>query len=90
MLVPIGFTSDHVEVIWDLDNEAKVRAEGLGLTLVRAPTVGTHPRFVRGIRELIEERTIGAPRRSLSVLGAAPGMCAPGCCPPPPPRPRRA
>lgn len=89
VLVPIGFTSDHVEVIWDLDHVAKGRAEELGLTLVRAATVGTHPRFVRGIRELIEERTIAAPRCSLSVLGSTPGMCAADCCPPPPARPRQ-
>lgn len=90
VLVPIGFTSDHVEVIWDLDHEAKAKADELGLTLLRAGTVGTHSRFVQGIRELIEERTKGAPRRSLSVLGPLPDTCATTCCPPPAARPPRA
>lgn len=89
VLVPIGFTSDHVEVVWDLDHEARTRADRHGLTLLRAPTVGTHPRFVAGVRELIEERLVdGAPRLSLSALGPGPDACPPGCCPPPPRRPR--
>jgi len=90
VLVPIGFTSDHVEVIWDLDHEATQRAGALGITLVRAGTVGTHPTFVRGIRELIEESTTSGPRRSLATPGALPATCTPGCCPPPAARPTRA
>ena len=57
VIVPIGFISDHMEVIYDLDTEAKQTADGLGLNMIRAATVGTHPRFVQMIRELIEERT---------------------------------
>ena len=83
VLVPIGFVSDHLEVRWDLDTEAAARARELGLRLARAATVGTHPRFVAMIRELVLERTEAAPRLSLARGGPAPDICAPGCCPPP-------
>lgn len=83
VLVPIGFTSDHVEVVWDLDHEAAARARELGLTLVRAGTVGTHPRFVAGLRELVQETIAGAPKRMLTTLGAAHDPCAATCCPAP-------
>jgi ferrochelatase len=49
VLVPIGFLSDHMEVIWDLDTQASRTAAGLGVRLVRTPTVGTHPGFVSGL-----------------------------------------
>jgi protoporphyrin/coproporphyrin ferrochelatase len=77
VLVPIGFTSDHVEVLWDLDEVAGAKARELGLTMVRAHTVGAHPRFVAMIRELIEARE-----------RAGPALCAPDCCPPPSRSPR--
>jgi len=54
VVAPIGFISDHMEVIYDLDVQAREMAEGLGLTFVRAATVGTAPAFVRMIRQLIE------------------------------------
>ena len=56
VVVPLGFVSDHIEVLYDLDDEARAVADELGMTMVRAATVGTHPRFVAGIRELIAER----------------------------------
>ena len=81
VVAPIGFLSDHMEVVYDLDLDARARAVELGLNLVRAPTVGTHPRFVRMIRELVEERVLGkALRPSLGTRGPAPDECAPGCC----------
>jgi protoporphyrin/coproporphyrin ferrochelatase len=83
VVIPIGFVSDHLEVKWDLDVEAAARARDLGLRLVRAGTVGTHPRFVAMIRELVLERTAGAPRRALGPEGPAPDDCPPDCCPPP-------
>ncbi len=89
VIVPIGFLSDHMEVVWDLDHEARDRAEARGLVFARAGTVGVHPRFVDAIVELIEERTKDAPRRSLGVLGVSPDVCASDCCPAPrrgPPR----
>jgi hypothetical protein len=63
VVAPIGFLSDHMEVVYDLDTDARARAVELGLNLVRAATVGTHPRFVRMIRELVVERTSGAATR---------------------------
>jgi ferrochelatase len=78
LLVPLGFVSDHMEVIWDLDTQAKAKADGLGMSLTRAGTVSTHPSFVRMIRELVEERAHGAERRALTTLGD--GTCHPGCC----------
>lgn len=83
VVIPIGFVSDHLEVKWDLDVEAAARARDLGLRLVRAGTVGTHPRFVAMIRELVLERTAGAPRRALGPEGPAPDDCPADCCPPP-------
>jgi ferrochelatase len=83
VVAPIGFISDHMEVVYDLDLEAKSRARELGLRMVRAATVGTHPRFVRMIRELVEERMSEAPARlSLGSRGPAPDACARECCPP--------
>jgi len=84
VVAPIGFISDHMEVRYDLDVEARSRALELGLNMVRAATVGTHPRFVRMIRELVQERVSEAPARShLGERGPAPDVCAPGCCPAP-------
>lgn len=80
---PIGFVSDHMEVLYDLDTEAAALARELGLVLQRAPTAGAHPSFVPMIRELIRERVEGAPRRALGQLGPGPDVCASGCCPPP-------
>jgi ferrochelatase len=80
VLAPIGFLSDHVEVAFDLDVAARARAEELGIRLVRAATVGTDPRFVAMIRELVRERTEGLPRRALGARGPAPDVCPEGCC----------
>ncbi len=81
---PIGFVSDHMEVLYDLDLEAKSRALELGLNMVRAATAGSHPRFVRMVRELVEERLSDAPvRLHLGSCGPAPDVCAPDCCPAP-------
>lgn len=81
VLVPIGFVTDHVEVIYDLDIQAAATASSLGMEVVRAATVGTAPAFVTMIRELIAERTEDAPRRALGTLPPRPLSCAPGCCP---------
>jgi ferrochelatase len=82
VVAPIGFTSDHMEVLYDLDLEAKSRAVELGLNMVRAATVGVHPRFVRMVRELVEERLSDAPERLfLGTRGPAPDVCPPDCCP---------
>ena len=81
MVAPIGFLSDHMEVVYDLDLDARSRALELGLNLVRAATVGTHPRFVRMIRELVVERIeASALRPHLGTRGPAPDACAASCC----------
>jgi ferrochelatase len=81
VLVPIGFMSDHMEVLYDLDYEARQTCETLGLNMVRAGTPGTHPKFVTLVRELILERTTGAEKRSLGKLGPRPDVCPVDCCP---------
>ncbi len=80
VVVPIGFVSDHVEVVWDLDNEARETCDDLGLRMIRVPTPGTHPAFVAAIADMIEERLSGAPAAALSSLGPWPSVCATGCC----------
>ncbi len=83
-LVPIGFVTDHMEVVYDLDIEAAGLCEELGLGMVRASTVGCHPRFVRMIRELALERVdSSAPRLAVGSGGPPADECTPHCCPPP-------
>ena len=80
VIAPIGFVSDHMEVIYDLDIEAKRTANELGLNMTRAATAGTHPLFVKMIRELILERTELAPPRFLGALGPKHDSCPVDCC----------
>jgi ferrochelatase len=80
---PIGFISDHMEVLYDLDFEASQLASELGLRFTRAATAGTHPRFVRMISELVAEYTDGAP--ALFIGNLPPKRCREGCCPAPAP-----
>ena len=84
---PIGFVSDHLEVVWDLDNEAAERAEKLGMAFARAATPGTDPRFAELVVELVREHAAGAPVRKLSDFVAAGctvngAPCEIGCCEP--------
>jgi ferrochelatase len=81
IVAPVGFISDHMEVLYDLDTEARQLSEELGLRLVRAATVGTHPDFVRMIRELILERLDpAAPRKTLGMFPASHDVCPADCC----------
>jgi ferrochelatase len=81
LVAPVGFISDHMEVLYDLDTEALQVAAGLGLNLVRAATAGTHPAFVSMIRELIVERLdAAAPRRALGPSPPRPDLCPADCC----------
>ena len=81
IVVPIGFISDHLEVLFDLDVEAQERARELGMNMIRVATVGTDPVFVAMIRELIEERLPENPeRRFLGELGAGHDVCPVNCC----------
>lgn len=81
IVVPIGFVSDHVEVIWDLDNEAKETAEEHGIAFARVVTAGVDQAFVDGIADLLLERIENAEKKALSSLGPWPDACAVGCCP---------
>jgi ferrochelatase len=83
VVAPVGFLSDHMEVLYDLAYEAAQVAGEIGLTMVRAGTVGTHPRFVTMIRKLIEERLRDAPREALGRFGPNWDACAADCCPAP-------
>jgi protoporphyrin/coproporphyrin ferrochelatase len=80
VLVPAGFVSDHMEVVYDLDVEAAEIARRLGLPLARASTPGSDRRFVAMISELVTEQTDGVPPRALGDLGPASGTCQNGCC----------
>lgn len=77
VVAPIGFLSDHIEVLYDLDDEAAGVCAGIGLNMIRAGTVGTHPRFVQMIRKLIQERLLAdVPRETIGRYQPAPDACA--------------
>jgi ferrochelatase len=81
VIAPIGFISDHLEVIFDLDTEAKEIAEEINLNLARAATVGTHPKFIKMIRLLIEERLSDNPTRlALGKFSPSHDVCPANCC----------
>ena len=81
VVAPIGFVSDHLEVLYDLDVEAREAAVRLGLPFARAGTAGTHPAFVVAIADAVAERLdSGAPRRSVGRFGPSHDTCAPDCC----------
>lgn len=84
VIAPIGFLSDHIEVLWDLDSEAAQTCRDLDIEMRRAPTVGIHPQFIRMVRELMLER-IDPSRQRLAIGSHAPcpDICPPGCCPAP-------
>ncbi len=86
LIHPIGFLSDHLEVLYDLDVEAQALCTELGIAMVRSRTVGTHPRFVTMLRMLVEERTGASPQRARDAIGQfGPGhdACPEACCPAP-------
>lgn len=84
VIAPIGFISDHMEVLYDLDFEARSICEKRGIHMARAATVGVHPRFIEMIRELILERVDPAqPRLALGPFGPNHDFCPADCCPAP-------
>jgi protoporphyrin/coproporphyrin ferrochelatase len=84
VLAPIGFISDHMEILYDLDVEASQLCESLSLPMVRAKTVGVHPKFIAMIRELILERVNPEQeRRAVGSLSPRSDICAEDCCPAP-------
>jgi len=86
VMIPIGFASDHMEVMWDLDTEAMKTAAELGIDATRASTVGDDPRFVAAMAALVRERELDVPqadRVALGPWGPAPDVCPLNCCPNP-------
>jgi protoporphyrin/coproporphyrin ferrochelatase len=83
IVMPIGFLSDHMEVMFDLDEEARQACDEIGLNMIRANTVGTHPRFITMIRKLIEERLHGKIQESVGQFGPNHDVCPLNCCPRP-------
>jgi len=84
VVAPVGFISDHLEVLYDLDTEAADLARELGMDLVRAETVGTHPAFMEMIVQLIAERLSPAgPKLAIGAFSPNHDVCPAGCCPPP-------
>lgn len=82
---PVGFLSDHMEVLYDLDEEAKHACDAMGLAMARSASVGTHPAFVAMLAELIRERITGsAERRSIGRFGPNHDVCPETCCLPSP------
>ncbi|WP_007027791.1 ferrochelatase, partial [Saccharomonospora iraqiensis] len=87
VVCPVGFVSDHLEVLWDLDNEAAERAAELGLGFARSATPNDDPRFARLVAALIREQVESLPAEQLSPLtvgGDTPdgAPCTPDCCTP--------
>lgn len=83
VIVPIGFVSDHMEVLWDLDTEARDTARGRGMGFVRTPTPGTHPEYVAGLADLLEQRMAQrpeVPRISACSDGTWFDDCPSDCC----------
>ncbi|HEY7596477.1 MAG TPA: ferrochelatase [Actinophytocola sp.] len=87
VVCPVGFVSDHLEVVWDLDTEAAQRAADHGMAFARAAAPSADPRFAELVVELVREHLEGLPARKLSTFPAAGctvngAPCAEGCCEP--------
>ncbi|WP_231945636.1 ferrochelatase [Agrococcus carbonis] len=83
VIVPLGFVSDHMEVMWDLDEEAVETATEAGLWVRRAPTPGVDPQYVGALVDLVQERLEGRPtaeRKAVTSIPAWYDVCRPGCC----------
>ena len=84
LVVPLGFVSDHMEVVYDLDTLAAATADELAINMVRVPTAGTHPRFVSMLVDLLEEAAgVRLDRPALGTAGPRPDECDAECCPAP-------
>jgi len=83
VVMPIGFLSDHMEVLYDLDEEAQTVCQEIGMNMIRAATVGTHSRFITMIRKLIEERLNGTAPKAIGQFGPSHDVCPLDCCPKP-------
>ena len=87
VICAIGFLSDHMEVLFDLDDEALKKCDELGMAMQRAATPGTDPQFVTMIRKLIQERLTGCEQECIGKFGPNHDVCPVNCCPAPPARP---
>jgi protoporphyrin/coproporphyrin ferrochelatase len=85
VVVPIGFVSEHMEVVYDIDRQAAATAENRGLKLIRSATPGRHPDFALMVAQLVEETEENGPPLTLGDMGPAPCPCPAGCCPGPAP-----
>ena len=84
VVAPLGFISDHLEVLYDLDTEAQQLAAELGMRMVRAATVGSHPVFIGMLRQLIAERlSPGEAALAIGRYGPNHDVCPAACCPAP-------
>jgi protoporphyrin/coproporphyrin ferrochelatase len=83
VIQPIGFVSDHLEVKFDLDKQAVEVGENRGIRVLRAGTAGTHPAFIKMIRELVLEKTEGIEQKTEGSFGLVPTQCSTTCCPAP-------
>lgn len=95
VMAPIGFVSDHMEVLYDLDTEARAKAQELGLPVRRSATVGADPRFAAAVRDLVLERAATERGQqvapcALGALGPSHNLCPVGCCPARAPKPAAA
>jgi ferrochelatase len=81
VIVPIGFVSDHMEVMFDLDEEAAAICKQRGIAMARSATAGTSPKFVEMIRKLVQERISGSGQReAVGDLGPWHDVCPADCC----------
>jgi protoporphyrin/coproporphyrin ferrochelatase len=84
IVAPLGFVSDHMEILYDLDHEARELAGSLGMKMVRAGTAGTHPAFIRMLRQLIGERiSERQPKLAVGFYSPNHDVCPADCCPAP-------
>lgn len=81
VVIPIGFVSDHMEVLYDLDTESRQLCDEIGLSMIRAKTAGTHPQFISMIRELILERVAGSAKIAIGEMPPGHDVCPQDCCP---------
>ena len=84
VISPVGFLSDHIEILFDLDEEAREKCDELGMAMARSKTAGTHPQFVNMLVELIGERVNDTDtRRAIGLMPASHDVCPVDCCPAP-------
>ena len=88
VIMPVGFVSDHMEVMFDLDTEAMDLCKELSINMVRAGSVGVHPQFVSMVSQLILERTTGAEKQAIGNMPPNWDVCPKDCCTYTPRRPK--